>query len=181
MENIKKIFPKIKFLFKKYSSRGAISIGLGGLISLYIIEYCRINLIPFFNGKNSLYNFILDNNITSINEIEIFIMLVSIIAIISAPLLAKRNSKKMFEIFLIVILLFLELVCFMSLIVYQYITTLFILGTVITWSYLVWFSIDILKEIYLWTRINKSKEDQVDVTKLTFIWAIIVFILGLLR
>ena len=181
MKSISRFFSKMESLFEKYGVRGALSIGIGGIISLYIIEYCRINLLPVLGGTDVLYKFIVDNNITSINKIEVFIMFISIIAIISAPLLTKRNSKKRFEIFLIVILLSLELVCFMSVIIYQYINTLFILGTSITVIYLVWFSIDVLKEIYFWTRINKSKEDQVDVTKLTFIWAIIVFILGLSR
>jgi hypothetical protein len=181
MKNISELFLKVKSLFEKYKSRGALSIGIGGIISLYIIEYCRINLLPVLDGTNVLYNFIIDRNITGINKIEVFIMCVSIVAIISAPLLAKRNSKKGIEIFLIIMLLFFELASFMSVIIYQYITILFILMTTITAIYLVWFVIDVLQIIYDWTRINNSDENKVDVTKLTFIWAIIAFILGFLR
>lgn len=181
MENVSRLFFRIKSLFEKYAVRGSLSIGIGGIISLYIIEYCRGNLLYTFDGTNNLYEFIIDQNIISINNIEVFIMGISIIALISAPLLTKRNSKKSFEIFLIVILLFFELVCFMSVIIHQDITVLFILGTTITVIYLVWFLIDVLKIIYFWTRISNSEENKVDVSKLTFIWAIIAFILGFFR
>lgn len=179
MKYIGEIFLKMKACLKKCRVREAISIGIGGLISVYIIEYCRLNLIPALNGRNIVYQFIVDRNITSINKIEIFIILVSIIAIIYAPLLAK-NSSKDFEMFLGIILMFMEIVCFMSVVMYEYITTIFILGTTITVIYLLWFIMGVLKEIYFWTRIEKSEYNQVDVTKLTFIWAVIVFILGLI-
>lgn len=181
MKFIKVLFWRIKYLLKKYSGKGAFSIGIGGLISLFIIEYCRFKLIPFFTGTNALYNFIVDNKLEDITNIEFIIMFISIIAIIFAPLLTKRNSKKMFKLTFIVLLLFFESVCFVSIIINPSITKPFILLTTITFISLVWFSIDILKVIYSWTKIDKSKENQVDVTKLTFIWAIIVFILGLLR
>lgn len=177
----KSFFKKTKLSIKNYGYKFMFSLGVGGLLALYIIELCRIKLITNLNWEEYFHDFIIYNNINRISYIEICILITSIISIVSAPLLSKRDSKRNFEVIFFIILSVFELICFMSMLVQQEINNMFILGTTITSIYIVWITIDILKIIYTWTKIDKSAEKQVDVSKLTFIWAIIVFIIGILR
>lgn len=181
LESINQFFKKIKSFIRDYGSKFAFSLGMGGILAIYIIEKCKIKLIPVLKDTEHLYQFFLDNNITEINTIEIYILIISIIAIISSPLLSKKDSKRSIEVFIFITLFIFELVSVMSMIIYKDISKLFILGTIIISIYLVWIVMDILKIIYSWTKLDKSSEKQVDVAKLTFIWAIIAFILGVLR
>lgn len=181
MKWISQFLKKIQLLIKNYGSKFTLSIGIGGVLALYIIEICRIKLIPILNRKEALYKFFVDNNITEINKFEICILIISIAAIIASPLLSKKDLKRDYEVLAFIILFIFELASFMSIIVYKDITEVFILVTTIMSFYLVWIGIDILKIIYGWSKIDRSAEKQVDVAKLTFIWAVIAFILGALR
>lgn len=180
-ESINKIFLKIKSLIREYSSKFVFSLGMGGLLAIYIIELCRMKVIPVLKETEDLYEIFVNLNIVDINVIEIYIIAISIVAIISSPLLSKKDLKRSYEVFFLITVFVFEIICFMSMVINKDINKLFIVGTTITSIYLVWIFIDILKIIYAWIKIDKSVEKQVDVAKLTFIWAIIAFILGLLR
>jgi len=68
--------------------------------------------------------------------------------------------------------------CFVVIIVRGELTAL---ATGVIWlslAYISWLGIEVLKAIYRWLIIDKGKENQFDVAKLTFIWVIIAFVLG---
>lgn len=152
LEYINQLFLKSKLLIEHYGSKATFSFGMGGILSIYIIESCRMKIIPILKGKEDLYNFFIESNITEINVIEIYIIVISIIAIISSPLLSKKDLKRSFEVFMLIILFIFEIICFMDMIIHKDISKLFIIGTMITSIYLVWIIIDILKIIYLWIK-----------------------------
>lgn len=170
-----------KYLFKmRNSSKTIFSIGLGGLFSLYIIQLCRVKLLPFIKEQGELSEIAISMGGASINSIEIFILLVSLTAIISAPLLSEKSSKGSKQVFILVILIFFNLMTFMSIVIQQQVNTIFIISITIASIYLVRIGLDILKIIYNWTKQDKKVDDQPDVAKLTLIWAVIAFILGIM-
>ncbi|MDQ0149615.1 hypothetical protein ACFO6R_16100 [Eubacterium multiforme] len=172
-------FSKILSVIKNNLSKGVFSLGMGGLVAIYFIEFCRIRIIPNLKSINSnFYEVFITNNMIHIDTIELYGIIISIILIMIAPLLREKENL---TICFFIVIIFIESVSFMSVFVHQSITKLFILGTILTSVYLIWFIIDILKSIYNWIHIEKSSKNQVDVTKLTFIWAIIIFLIGLLR
>lgn len=171
---------KIKLAIKNHASKIVFSLGMGGILALYIVEFCRIRIIPNLKNPENLSEFLLDNNLIMIHPIEVVILISSIVAIILAPLLKSQNAKTI-KMFSLIVFLFFELIAFMSVMVYQEISLVFILSTTITSIYLIWIAMDILQIIYNWIKIDKKIEEQVDVVKLTFILAIIAFLLGLLR
>lgn len=177
---VKHIFLSIKSIIKDYGSRFIFSVGVGGIFALYLIEFCRVRILPNISNIDIMHGSGNHLEVMKIHPMEVFIFLISIISIMISPLLSKKKSK-IIRIFSLIVVLFMELVSFMSIIVYQEISSLFIVWTMIMSVYLIWIAIDILKVIYNWLKINKESEEQVDIAKLTFIWAIIAFILGLLK
>ncbi|MGL9921168.1 hypothetical protein [Enterococcus sp. DIV1758] len=181
MKVLKDSLSKTQFVIKRFGSKFVFSLGLGGLISLYIVEFFKVKMLPHLNNFNKLHEVLADNNILSIGNIEIIIFIVSMVSIISAPLLSLNDSKKNYSVVGLIILLFVEMVAVLSVCVSQQIGNLFIVCTTILCVYLIWLLLDILKIAYAWTKIDKTEKNQIDVAKLTFIWAIIVFLLGLFK
>lgn len=172
---------KLKELIRIYASKFIFSLGVGGLISLYVTELFRIKLLPYLNGVDEIYNVLMNLNIKGINFIEPFILIISLILIISAPLFSKNFSGKTLKLVFLILTFGLEIISCISVFIKGEISNSFILMNIIIFTYFVWLIIDILKIIYSWSRIDKLSENQVDVTKLTLIWAIIAFLLGLLK
>ncbi|MBP2098048.1 hypothetical protein [Enterococcus rivorum] len=181
MSKIQKYLLVVQSIVKKYGSKFVFSLGLGGLFSLYIIEFFRMKVIPKLENLKEIHEVLGENNISSITSLEIIILVVCIVSLISAPLLSKNDSKRSYEVVAFIVLLFFELIAILSVLVSKEINNLFIVGTTILSIYFVWLMIDILKITYAWTKIDKTAEKQIDVTKLTLIWAIIVFLLGMFR
>ena len=46
---------------------------------------------------------------------------------------------------------------------------------------LMYILINVFRNIYNWLKIDKSKDKQIDVAKLTFVWGIIIFLYSLLK
>lgn len=95
----------------------------------------------------------------------------------AAPLLNKKFSKSFWKIFFFNFISFVEIISFVSIFIKGEINNLFIISTIITFTYLIWIIIDILKFIDKWIRIKKSSDNQFDLVKLTFIWGIILLLI----
>lgn len=141
------IFSKIKLIVKEYAGMLSLSIGIGGFLSLYIIRYCRIKLLPIVN-ETEIYKAINDANISSVTDMESKIFIISLIAIMLAPILIFKNFKIGIGIFLGILSLLSEHLIFCIMIMSKDITTLFLGWTIFTSIYLVFLSIYILKCIF---------------------------------
>ncbi|EGS5728769.1 hypothetical protein I9Y33_002280 [Clostridium perfringens] len=172
---------KSKDLIEKYSSKFIFSLGLAGLITLYITTFCSIKLNQYLKWSDHIYNIITSKNIEGPIYIEQFILIISIISIMAAPLLNKKFSKSFWKIFFFNFISFVEIISFVSIFIKGEINNLFIISTIITFTYLIWIIIDILKFIDKWIRIKKSSENQFDLVKLTFIWGMILFLIVFLK
>ncbi|MFQ8921933.1 MAG: hypothetical protein ACLR60_08570 [Clostridium paraputrificum] len=155
MRNIfTEIFLKIKLLIKEYAGILLASIGIGWLIALYIIGYCRNKVIPVLN-EIDIYKIFNDKNVISVSESESVILFIVLILIILSPLLIFKNLRIAGSISFGISLLLLEYIVFWSVIIDKDITTIFIEWTTFTSIYLVFLSIYILKHIFRRKSINK--------------------------
>jgi hypothetical protein len=164
-------FKNIKIL----TTSNIISMGLGGLITIYIVNLFRFNL----SSLNINIPIGIEENLRP-RTLEIGIFLFSIIAILSSPLLSQKIEQDKYKPFKIIVLIFLiiaNLASFMTAIAQNNINNTFIV-------LLLALSICVIKLIlkffilaYEWI-LMKDKVTQVDVAKVTLIWAIIAFILG---
>lgn len=58
---------------------------------------------------------------------------------------------------------------------------LFSIVLLISMVILMYILINVFRNIYNWLKIDKSKDKQIDVAKLTFVWGIIIFLYSLLK
>lgn len=172
---------KTRFIIEKFGSKFVFSLGLGGLASLYIVEFFKMKILPNLISFNEISKFLAENNIFDIGTMEVLIFIVSMVSIISAPLLSVNDSQNNYNVVGLIVLIFIEIISVLSICARHKIGYLFIISTTIFSVYLVWLLIDILKIAYSWTKIDKSEKNQIDVTKLTFIWTVIVFLVGLFK
>ncbi|MDU5695360.1 hypothetical protein [Clostridium sp.] len=141
------IFLKIKLLVKEYAGMLLASIGIGGLIALYIIECCRTKVIPVLN-EIDIYKIFNDKNVISVSEMEVYIFFIGLIVIILSPILIFNDLRIGVGISFSLLLLLFEYTIFWSVIINRDITTLFIGWTTFTSIYLVFLSIYILKCLF---------------------------------
>ena len=150
------MFLKLKSIVTNNIGQFLSSLGIGGFLSLFIIEKVRVNFkLPLEKIKN-VYD-IYGSNITNL---ELYILLISILLLIISPILSKNITKTRWKIFVINNLILLEVIFFMSVVVHQKITDLFVIGTTLLSIFIIWIIIDILRHIKRWFK--KDEEEIYD-------------------
>ena len=156
IQDKKNMFSKLKSIIINNIGQFLSSLGIGGFLSLFIIEKVRVNFkLPLEKIKN-IYD-IYGSNITNL---ELYILLISILLLIISPILSKNITKTRWKIFVINNLILLEVICFMSVVVHQKITDLFVIGTTLLSIFITWRIIDILRHIKCWFK--KDEEEIYD-------------------
>ncbi|WP_291629924.1 hypothetical protein [Clostridium sp.] len=156
IQDKKNMFSKLKSIIINNIGQFLSSLGIGGFLSLFIIEKVRVNFkLPLEKIKN-IYD-IYGSNITNL---ELYILLISILLLIISPILSKNITKTRWKIFVINNLILLEVICFMSVVVHQKITDLFVIGTTLLSIFITWLIIDILRHIKCWFK--KDEEEIYD-------------------
>lgn len=156
IQDKKNMFSKLKSIIINNIGQFLSSLGIGGFLSLFIIEKVRVNFkLPLEKIKN-----IYDMYGSNITNLELYILLISILLLIISPILSKKISKTRWKIFIINNLILLEVISFMSIVVHQKITDLFIIGTTLLSIFIIWIIIDILRHIKRWFK--KDEEEIYD-------------------
>lgn len=156
IQDKKNMFSKLKSIIINNIGQFLSSLGIGGFLSLFIIEKVRVNFkLPLEKIKN-----IYDMYGSNITNLELYILLISILLLIISPILSKNITKTRWKIFVINNLILLEVICFMPVVVHQKITDLFIIGTTLLSIFIIWIIIDILRHIKRWFK--KDEEEIYD-------------------
>lgn len=156
IQDKKNMFSKLKFIIINNIGQFLSSLGIGGFLSLFIIEKVRVNFkLPLEKIKN-----IYDMYGSNITNLELYILLISILLLIISPILSKNITKTRWKIFVINNLILLEVICFMPVVVHQKITDLFVIGTTLLSIFITWLIIDILRHIKRWFK--KDEEEIYD-------------------
>lgn len=156
IQDKKNMFSKLKSIIINNIGQFLSSLGIGGFLSLFIIEKVRVNFkLPLEKIKN-----IYDMYGSTITNLELYILLISILLLIISPILSKNITKTRWKIFVINDLILLEVICFISVVVHQKITDLFVIGTTLLSIFITWLIIDILRHIKCWFK--KDEEEIYD-------------------
>jgi len=173
---------KNKFNFKDINiSKLLFCISVGGFLSVWIMEIFRMKYLSFL--KDNMYKLqqLEENGFLNITRAEINILAFSIICFICIPFFIQKMEHKTIKICITIGLLFLDFIFFLRSLVTEQIDLSLIILVTISCIFLIYLLLDLLSFLYSWIQVNDSSTTKVDVAKLTFIWAIIVFIIGFLR
>lgn len=180
---ISKAYRGVNDFFKRLSDnpQAFFSLALGGFLSCYITVFIRKEIMPIFSQEEILKRFVENSEFISIGLFEIVVFVISFITILIAPLLGKKDkkqNKKVFLFFIIAVTSVFFIIISAGRQRLDYITAILILFSCILFISIL---IDILKATYQWLKVDKKQKGQIDIAKLTFIWTIIVFIIGILK
>lgn len=178
---MKKTFHSFKKFLQENMGRITLSIGLGGFSTLYIIFMCESHLIPYLESLNLFDSVSLETMNVNLNIPEMLVFIISLLCTLVSPLLWKKQKNTAFKVSMLLFLLFLVATTGFIMVISARISSAFKISVALLSVYSVWIAIDILRIIYSWLMIEKSKSVQLDVAKLTFLWAIIVFIFGIMK
>lgn len=167
---------ELKNLFKVFILKSVMIFFFSGFITIYILNKIKNNFMPIILDKNSYIN-----TISSGNSFESFIILISVILLLCMPLVINfKTFTSKLKLGIMVVISIINIIAYIILISTATMNIFIKCVVYLTVSYLVWLVIDLLIYIYNWLWIPKEKTKQIDVAKLTFIWAIIVFLLNLI-
>lgn len=170
-----------KKLDKNIISRLFIVLGLSGVLYCIIMMKLRKNLNLFVMDKSNSLIFSKEFNDILPSNFEMIIFAISILIIFCIPLINANKSLIQTLITMSWITLFiLDLVLFSQLIITGRISKELIVVTYLFIIISVWILVDIFKLIYNWLINSNKKEKQIDVAKITFVWAVITFVLNLI-
>lgn len=155
-----------------------LSFGLGSITYFYLINYLQRNIIG--KVKDKLEVIINTDNVDSLLINNIDYLLIGLIMIILSILFINKSEKTKN-----LILLFITSIVFLAVgiiaIVILKNNILFSILSLLSIIVLIYVLINVLKNIYSWLKVDKNKDNQIDVAKLTFIWGIIIFLYSLLK
>ena len=153
-----------------------LSVGCGGFLAYYLIEMCRAKLLPVSEEIRELVETGRIQDI-KIDAVEPIIMLISIFSLLIAPLFIQWNKKSGIKILTLLCAFFIDTSGAIIVIATGEISKLYMICLWISSIYVVWICMEIIHVIYAWVRVQ-TPGDHYDIAKLTFLWAIIAFILG---
>jgi len=178
MENVVKC---IKGWFEELSKRSfckyVVSFGVGVLSSMYLLLHIRMRVAPI---GVEIFQIISSETQVPFYEWELMLLISGIVAIIVAPLFTLEKKKRLTRIFVLIFLFFVNVVGLLTIVIQGRVPALFVISLITMATYMCALLIDAVGHVYNWLLIKKDESKQVDVAKLTLIWAIIVFALGLL-
>lgn len=167
-----------EYLKKNYQSLLA-TIGVSGIIFFIVILLIRYNMKNIIIDRKELNSLQIDN--TQIPQtFEMIILFVSILLILCIPLtMIKDKLIPSIFIMVFIFLAFMDLILFSIIRINGEVNIYFVVITYIFICMLMWLLRGLLKYIYNWLA-DKDQERNIDVAKLTFIWAVITFILNMI-
>ena len=152
-----------------------LSFGIGSISYFYLINYLQRNI--FDKVKSYLEN--VDNiNIIQVNNIGYLV--VGFIFIVLSVLFLNKSEKTKILILLFIFSIILGMTGITAVVISQNKLFIFSIVLLISMVILMYILINVFRNTYKWLWISKDDKDkkQIDVAKLTFIWAIIIFIYG---
>ena len=153
-----------------------LSFGIGSISYFYLINYLQRNI--FDKVKSYLEN--VDNiNIIQVNNIGYLV--VGFIFIVLSVLFLNKSEKTKSLILLFIFSIVLGMIGITAVVFSQNKLFLFSIVLLISMVILMYILINVFRNIYNWLKIDKSKDKQIDVAKLTFVWGIIIFLYSLLK
>ena len=153
-----------------------LSFGIGSISYFYLINYLQRNI--FDKVKSYLEN--VDNiNIIQVNNIGYLV--VGFIFIVLSVLFLNKSEKTKILILLFIFSIILGMTGITAVVISQNKLFIFSIVLLISMVILMYILINVFRNIYNWLKIDKSKDKQIDVAKLTFVWGIIIFLYSLLK
>lgn len=153
-----------------------LSFGIGSISYFYLINYLQRNI--FDKVKSYLEN--VDNiNIIQVNNIGYLV--VGFIFIVLSVLFLNKSEKTKSLILLFIFSIVLGMIGITAVVISQNKLFIFSIVLLISMVILMYILINVFRNIYNWLKIDKSKDKQIDVAKLTFVWGIIIFLYSLLK
>ena len=162
-----------------------LSIGIGILIALFFIVRLRMGVLRLTSLLDeALANEALQSSVWGmtqfhLREWEAALLLFALCVIFIAPFVLSKG-KKIFSVVSFIVLVFSNFFGLILSLAQGDIGTFQAVLMILLCIQLVWISISGIEVIYQWLTVPKAREVQVDVAKLTLVWAVIVFILGLI-
>ncbi|WP_035451117.1 hypothetical protein [Agrilactobacillus composti] len=186
MEKIEvKAYQIINFLKKRKLdgqkiSQWLLAIGVGFLISIYIINFFRIKLIPMMTiNEQSINTLFINLKIEDVAIYQYILFIVGIFCIICSFFFLSEKYKVKRIIFFM-LLIFFDCIGVVSVLTQHKLDLWFVMVIIITSVYGVKIVMNIVSIIYNWLFIDSSNADRkVDIAKISLIWAIAATILGL--
>lgn len=155
-----------------------LSFGIGSISYFYLINYLQRNI--FDKVKSYLEN--VDNiNINIIQVNNIGYLVVGFIFIVLSVLFLNKSEKTKSLILLFIFSIVLGMIGITAVVISQNKLFIFSIVLLISMVILMYILINVFRNIYNWLKIDKSKDKQIDVAKLTFVWGIIIFLYSLLK
>lgn len=160
----------------KQIGAGLLAIGIGGLITYYLIEMSRVKLLSL---STKMWGMTVSGDMENIGvgELETLIFLVSIFALFIAPLFIQWDKKAGMKILILFLAGFAVVSSGIVAIIQGEVLPACMIIAWLSFSYIVWFILGILKILYSWIKAGTT-DSQFDMVKLTFIWTVIAFIIG---
>ena len=152
-----------------------LSLGVGSISYFYLINYLQKNIV------NKVKDFM--DNIDTVSAVSYnntgYLIAGFMIIILSILFLNKSRRTRYLILFFIASIFFGGISIFAILILGE--KLFFSILCLLSISLLIYVLINALENIYGWLKIDKSKDNQIDVAKLTFIWGVIIFLYNLLK
>ena len=153
-----------------------LSFGIGSISYFYLINYLQRNI--FVKVKSYLENI---DNINNIQLNNTGYLLVGFIFVILSVLFLNKSEKTKSLILLFILSIVFGMIGITAVIISQNKLFLFSIVLLLSIVVLIYILINVFRNIYNWLKIDKSKDKQIDVAKLTFVWGIIIFLYSLLK
>ncbi len=171
-QKIRKILAKIRS--KQKAIGGCVfSLGLGGIISTLILQ----SLIPAIPALRQDIASAVCSSSVSVDPIMACIILISTFALLLSPAIISGNKQWGRKVTGLLVLLFVGSLLLSMTLAADWSVVPFEIFSWIFCAYLVWLLIGIFNALHHWVTL-KDDSKKYDIAKLTFIWAILVFILG---
>lgn len=131
--------------------KGLLSLGLGGVAAFYMIQFSSIRLLPLSKEiKEIMLNGIPQN--FSVGIFEAVILLVSLFALLAAPLFLRRDENAGIKILILLVVFFSDAAGMLTVIVRG---EIFLTYMAVIWAssiYIAWFCLGILNILYQWVK-----------------------------
>lgn len=162
-------------------AEGYCALGIGGIVYFYLIGRIR-EYVRFVATQTGYYlsNASLDEISFRIpTEQDTMIVAVSIILLLTCPLLIQEKRKAGYMLGLLFVLIVVNMVGLITSFGTGEINSFVGKSIWMLFSYFIWLFIQFLKIVYNWLLIDEKKK-KIDVAKMTLIWTIIAFLLGVI-
>jgi len=151
-----------------------VSFSLGGLITVFITHVLRLNMLSIDVGRIIQANYGME-----LTQLEFIIFLFSITTVLTLPLLVNKDKYTNIKTCGLILLVFINIGSFLSVFARNEITNAFVVLLLMLSVSLVKIFIKFLKISYNWFLLSEE-ESRVNVAKVTLLWTIMVFVLGIL-